>query len=127
MNKSICWAGVNASYKLMHFTQSTYAQQKSKTGISPLAPGQKPAFLATYAAFFAMLNVIRPARFALSVAISPYFERIRQTIQRKFGVSAKASTVLVVIFVNLIGTTSLMALGVGMASLLSGVPVWAGR
>ena len=47
-------------------------------------------------------------------------------IQRRFGVSAKVSTVLVVIFVNLIGTTSLMALGIGLASLLSGVPVWAG-
>ena len=127
MNKSICWAGRNVNICDLSKSTYIYAQQKSKTGISPLAPGQKPAFLATYAAFFAMLNVIRPARFALSVAISPYFERIRQTIQRKFGVSAKASTVLVVIFVNLIGTTSLMALGIGLASLLSGVPVWAGR
>jgi hypothetical protein len=48
-----------------------------KTGVSPLDPGQKPAFLVTYAAFSVILNAVRPARFALSMAISPYFERVR--------------------------------------------------
>ena len=99
--------------------------QIKQTGLSPLS--NKPAFLLTYAGFTVALNVIRPARFALSVAISPYFERINKYFQRKFGVSAKAATVLVVVFVNLIGTCSLMGLGVGLASVLSGVPVWAGK
>lgn len=98
-----------------------------KTGVSPMAPGQKPAFLAIYAGFTVMLNVIRPARFALSMAISPYFERIRKSIQNKFGVSPRAAAVLMIIFINFIGTCSLMALGVGLASVLSGVPVWAGK
>lgn len=95
----------------------------TRTGISPLA--NKPAFLGIYAGFTVMLNVIRPARFALSMAISPYFERIRKTFQRKFGVSPKGATVLMVIFINLLGTSALMGLGVGLASILSGVPVWA--
>ena len=92
-----------------------------------MSPGQKPAFLAIYAGFYALLNVMRPARFALSMAISPYFERIRKSLGNKFGVSPKTATALVVVFVNLLGTSSLMVLGVGFASLLSGVPVWAGR
>eukprot|EP00579_Thalassiosira_antarctica_P018410 CAMPEP_0201934492 /NCGR_PEP_ID=MMETSP0903-20130614/33723_1 /ASSEMBLY_ACC=CAM_ASM_000552 /TAXON_ID=420261 /ORGANISM="Thalassiosira antarctica, Strain CCMP982" /LENGTH=238 /DNA_ID=CAMNT_0048474721 /DNA_START=74 /DNA_END=790 /DNA_ORIENTATION=- len=96
-----------------------------RTGLSPLS--NKPAFLLTYAGFTVALNVIRPARFALSMAISPYFDRIRNYFQRKFGVSAKAATVLVVVFINLLGTCSLMGLGVGLASVLSGVPVWAGK
>ena len=74
-----------------------------------------------------MLNVIRPARFALAMAISPIFEKGRTFIEEKFRVSSRTATALVVVFVNLIGTTSLMALGIGLASLLSGVPVWAGR
>jgi hypothetical protein len=90
-----------------------------------MAPGQKPAFLAMYAGFTLMLNIVRPARFALSMAISPYFERIRKAIQRKFGVSPKGAAVLMIIFINLMGTCSLMVLGVGLASVLSGVPVWA--
>ena len=92
-----------------------------------MAPGQWPAFMAVYAGFTIMLNVIRPARFAFSMAISPYFERVRRSISRRFGVSPRGAAVLMIIFINLLGTSSLMALGVGLASALSGVPVWAGR
>jgi hypothetical protein len=104
---------------------TTHVSIIAQTGVSPMAPGQKPAFLAMYAGFTLMLNIVRPARFALSMAISPYFERIRKAIQRKFGVSPKGAAVLMIIFINLMGTCSLMALGVGLASVLSGVPVWA--
>ncbi len=71
-----------------------------------------------------MLNVIRPARFALSLSISPYFEKIRKFLQRKFNVSPRGAAVLMIVFINFLGTCSLMALGVWIASLLSGVPVW---
>mmetsp|Transcript_12381 Transcript_12381/g.19049 ORF Transcript_12381/g.19049 Transcript_12381/m.19049 type:complete len:271 (-) Transcript_12381:323-1135(-) len=98
----------------------------TRTGLSPLAPGQKTAFLGIYAGFTVMLNVIRPARFALSISISPYFERIRKFLQRKFNVSPRGAAVLMIIFINLLGTCSLMCLGVWIASLLSGVPVWGG-
>ena len=73
-----------------------------------------------------MLNVIRPARFALSISISPYFERIRKFLQRKFNVSPRGAAVLMILFINLLGTCSLMCLGVWIASLLAGVPVWGG-
>lgn len=98
-----------------------------RTGLSPLAPGQKAAFLAIYAGFTVMLNVIRPARFALSISISPYFEKIRKFLQRKFNVSPRGAAVLMIVFINVLGTCSLMCLGVTLASVLSGVPVWSGR
>ncbi|KAL7440870.1 hypothetical protein ACHAXM_007497 [Skeletonema potamos] len=98
----------------------------TRTGLSPLAPGQKTAFLGIYAGFTVMLNVIRPARFALSISISPYFEKIRRFLQRKCNVSPRGAAVLMILFINLLGTCSLMCLGVGLASLLSGVPVWGG-
>jgi len=98
----------------------------TRTGLSPLAPGQKTAFLGIYAGFTVMLNVIRPARFALSISISPYFERIRKFLQRKFNVSPRGAAVLMILFINLLGTCSLMCLGVWIASLLAGVPVWGG-
>lgn len=74
-----------------------------------------------------MLNVIRPARFALSLSISPYFEKIRKFLQRKFNVSPRGAAVLMIVFINFLGTCSLMALGVWIASLLSGVPVWGSK
>ncbi|KAL7473849.1 hypothetical protein ACHAXS_014369 [Conticribra weissflogii] len=98
-----------------------------RTGLSPLSPGQKTQFLALYAGFTLALNILRPARFALSMAISPVFERIRNFFQRRFGVGPKAATVLMVVVINLMGTCSLMACGVGLASLLSGVPVFGAR
>ncbi|KAL3783636.1 hypothetical protein ACHAWO_001254 [Cyclotella atomus] len=95
-----------------------------RTGLSPIAPGQRTPFLALYAGFTVALNILRPARFALSMAISPYFERLRNFIQRKLGVTARVSALVMIVCVNIIGTCSLMGCGVGLASILSGVPIW---
>ncbi len=113
------------NYKIYQQQFTTNRQQQ--TGLSPLSPGQKTQFLALYAGFTLALNILRPARFALSMAISPVFERIRNFFQRRFGVGPKAATVLMVVVINLMGTCSLMACGVGLASLLSGVPVFGAR
>ena len=95
-----------------------------RTGLSPLHPGQKAAFFTLYAGFTVALNVIRPARFALSMAISPTFEKIRKGIQVRLGVGPKTAATLMIVFINLMGTTGLMCAGVGLASILSGVPIW---
>ena len=94
-----------------------------QTGLSPLAPGQKTSFLALYAGFTITLNILRPVRFAFSMALSPYFERLDNFFQRKFGVSQRIAVGMIVVFVNLIGTCSLLSCGVGLASVLSGVPM----
>ena len=64
---------------------------------------QKPAFLVTYTAFSVTLNVVRPARFALSMAISPYFERVRKAISTYLGVSTHRAVVIMIVNVIIDG------------------------
>lgn len=91
-----------------------------------MSPGQWKGFMAIYAAFFAFLNIIRPARFALSVALSKYFDRALSGIQNRFNCS-KAVAVGLLLSINICFGFAFMAFGVATASTLSGVPVWAGR
>lgn len=95
-----------------------------KTGLSPLAPGQWKGFLAVYAGFYVFNNFIRPMRFAASVGVAPYFERAVKTVQRKTKLSKGLSIGIVVFLANICGTTSLMSLGIYIASLAAGIPVF---
>lgn len=95
-----------------------------KTGLSPLAPGQWKGFLAVYAGFFALNNVVRPIRFAISVAVSSKFDYAVAYIQKKTKLSRRSAIGVVVFCTNICGTFALMALGITFASFLSGVPVF---
>jgi hypothetical protein len=95
-----------------------------KTGLSPLAPGQWPKFLAVYAGFYVFNNIVRPIRLAISIGVTPYFEKAVATIQRKTGFNKTLSIGIVVFLANICGTTSLMAFSVWIASLAAGVPVF---
>jgi hypothetical protein len=90
--------------------------------LSPLAPGQWKPFLAVYSAFFIFNNIVRPIRFAVSLAVSAYFERMIQSVQKRTRLSRGVSVGLVVIAVNIFGTLSLMGAGISIASTLAGVP-----
>eukprot|EP00545_Synedropsis_sp_CCMP1620_P008017 CAMPEP_0119013436 /NCGR_PEP_ID=MMETSP1176-20130426/8447_1 /TAXON_ID=265551 /ORGANISM="Synedropsis recta cf, Strain CCMP1620" /LENGTH=209 /DNA_ID=CAMNT_0006966527 /DNA_START=137 /DNA_END=766 /DNA_ORIENTATION=+ len=98
-----------------------------KTGLSPLAPDQWKPFLAVYSAFFVFNNIVRPIRFAASVAVAPYFERMIQAVQRKTKLPRGWSIGLCVFAVNIVGTLSLMATGITIASTLAGVPPFPGK
>jgi hypothetical protein len=95
-----------------------------QTKLSPLAPGQWKGFLAVYAGFWVFNNLVRPLRLAVSVAISPQFDRIVLGIQDRLKVSRAAAITTVVILANLIGTTFFMATGILVASFLAGVPIF---
>ena len=95
-----------------------------KTGLSPLAPGQWKGFLAVYAGFYVFNNFVRPMRLAASVGVAPYFEKAVNFIQRKTKLNKGLSIGIVVFLANICGTTSLMSLGIYIASLLAGVPVF---
>ena len=92
--------------------------------MSPLAPGQWKGFLAVYAGFYVFNNIIRPMRFAASVGVAPYFERAVETVQRKTKLNKGLSIGIVVFLANICGTTSLMGLGIYIASLAAGIPVF---
>mmetsp|Transcript_28954 Transcript_28954/g.78421 ORF Transcript_28954/g.78421 Transcript_28954/m.78421 type:complete len:272 (-) Transcript_28954:539-1354(-) len=95
-----------------------------KTGLSPLAPGQWKGFLAVYAGFYVFNNFIRPMRLAVSIGVTPYFDKAVETIQRKTKLSKSVSIGIVVFLANICGTTSLMSLGIYIASLFAGVPIF---
>lgn len=98
-----------------------------RSGLSPLAPGQWKPFLAVYAGFYVFNNIIRPLRFALSVSVSMYFDRVVQSIQDKFKVKRGVAIGLTVFLANIVGTISLMCLGISIAAAAAGVPVFAGK
>lgn len=95
-----------------------------KTGLSPLAPDQWKPFLAVYAGFFVFNNVVRPFRLGLSVAISRYFDKVITFVERKTKFSRSIAIALVVFVFNIVGTISLMAVGISLASMASGVPIF---
>jgi hypothetical protein len=95
-----------------------------KTGLSPLAPDQWKPFLAVYAGFFVFNNVVRPLRLGLSVAISQYFDKVIAFVERKTKLSRSIAIALVVFLFNIVGTISLMAFGISLASTASGVPIF---
>mmetsp|Transcript_32029 Transcript_32029/g.71142 ORF Transcript_32029/g.71142 Transcript_32029/m.71142 type:complete len:232 (+) Transcript_32029:96-791(+) len=93
------------------------------SGLSPLAPDQWKPFLLIYAGFFAANNILRPLRLSLSVALSPFFNRMVDKIQQKTKWSRKWSTALLVFMVNIVGTTSYLVGGLFVATKLAGVPL----
>jgi hypothetical protein len=92
--------------------------------VSPLAPGQFKSFLAVYAGFFVFLNVIRPLRLAFSIAISPVFDRMINSFQRRLSLSRPTAIALTVFIVNILGSITVLVTGVSLASLASGVPIF---
>jgi hypothetical protein len=95
-----------------------------RTGLSPLAPGQWPKFLAVYGGFWVFNNVVRPIRFGVSVAISTQFDRIVNWIQAKAGVNKGVAIGLTVFLANIVGTITLMCAGIALAASWAGVPVF---
>ena len=106
----------------MSSSRSTCIQ---KTGLSPLAPGQWKPFLGVYAGFYVFNNIVRPIRLAIAAAISPKFEQVVKSIQDRFGVAKSVAVTMTVVIANVFGTLLAMSGGIALASIFSGVPVWA--
>lgn len=93
--------------------------------MSPLAPGQWKGFLAIYAGFFVFNNLVRPIRLALAVGVSPQFDRFIAALQHRLKVNKAIAITITVLLANVIGTFGAMFTGISVASVLSGVPLWA--
>mmetsp|Transcript_12062 Transcript_12062/g.17779 ORF Transcript_12062/g.17779 Transcript_12062/m.17779 type:complete len:226 (-) Transcript_12062:165-842(-) len=115
--------GFVSNFSYTACTAMAWFTHAKRTGLSPLAPGQWPGFLAVYSGFFIAQNVLRPARFALSVAITPFFDKIVNGISKKFAISKPKAFGVTVFLVNFCGTLTLMATGVAVASWAAGVPI----
>lgn len=63
----------------------------SKTGQSPLANKETLAmFTGVYIGLWVLQNFLRPARFALSVVIAPFFNKLVELIKRTFKLKRTA-------------------------------------
>ncbi|CAD7698771.1 unnamed protein product [Ostreobium quekettii] len=58
-----------------------------RTGLTPLAKGQWPAFLAVYAGLFALQNIMRPIRLGVALALTPFVDRLMRFIQTKLSMA----------------------------------------
>lgn len=95
----------------------------AKTGLSPLAAGQWPAYLLSYTALYAVIgNGLRPLRFSLSVAITPFFDRFVAFLSERLHLSQRQAFAACVFLVNVLGTCSYLVLGLRLATLVAGVP-----
>jgi len=95
----------------------------AQSGLSPISPGQWKPFLAWYGGFYAVNSLLKPIRFVVALGVVPYTEQLMATFQDQFGDSKKASiacttTLLVVI------SSCVMASGIGVASVVSGTPIF---
>ena len=54
----------------------------------------------------------------------PYFNKMIDFVQRETGYRRKIATGIVIFAINFCGTISYMALGIAIASMITGVPVW---
>jgi hypothetical protein len=77
-----------------------------------------------YAGFWIFNNIVRPIRVAVSVAISPQFDKIVKSIQNRLQVSRTTAITVTIVIANLVGTIIFMCTGIAIASVLAGVPVF---
>jgi hypothetical protein len=84
----------------------TFVQQK---GISPLAAGQWPTFLAFYAGLWAFQNVVRPARFALAMVMAPLYDKLLNWISLKTGQDKKLAFIVVLVCIGILTSSGLFS------------------
>merc|ERR1712070_307934 len=95
-----------------------------RTGLSPLAPGQWKEFLVIYGALWAGMNFLRPLRIWLSMFVTPFFDRVTDTIQDKTGLNKRISFLLTVFFLNICGTLTFVSSGLVVATRIANVPLF---
>ena len=105
-------------------THSTITTTK-QTGLSPLAPGQWKPFLALYAGFYAVNSLLKPVRFVVALSVVRHTEQLLQGLQ-ELPLLQDSRKAAIACSTGLLLTTSatLMATGIGLASLSSGIPLW---
>eukprot|EP00555_Chaetoceros_dichaeta_P005484 CAMPEP_0198253364 /NCGR_PEP_ID=MMETSP1447-20131203/3813_1 /TAXON_ID=420782 /ORGANISM="Chaetoceros dichaeta, Strain CCMP1751" /LENGTH=251 /DNA_ID=CAMNT_0043939021 /DNA_START=46 /DNA_END=801 /DNA_ORIENTATION=+ len=116
--------GFVSNMSAMIFLSLAWFTFSAQTGLSPLAPNQWKPFTLVYAGFYVLSNLVRPIRITIAIAIGKYFDSILQYFQDNTKLSRNASIAFLVFGANVVCTCLALALGVSLASLFSGVPVF---
>eukprot|EP01023_Acetabularia_acetabulum_P016140 TRINITY_DN17969_c0_g2_i2.p1 TRINITY_DN17969_c0_g2~~TRINITY_DN17969_c0_g2_i2.p1 ORF type:complete len:220 (-),score=16.13 TRINITY_DN17969_c0_g2_i2:219-878(-) len=93
----------------------TYVRQ---TGVCPLAPGHWQGFLAVYAGMFVLNNIIRPIRFTVAIALTPFVNQIIISTQQRLKIGRPLAFTIVMVLMGLITTVGLF----GSIWILGGFP-----
>lgn len=103
---------------------ATYTAVKT-TGASPLVNSlSMKTFASSYFGLWMIQNFLRPARFALSVAISPGTDKIVEFFRRYAPNNDKRWAFALTVFcINVVGTFAYMFAGFGLIVALTGVPL----
>lgn len=103
---------------------ATYTAVKT-TGASPLVNSlSMKTFASSYFGLWMIQNFLRPARFALSVAISPGTDKIVEFFRRYAPNRDKRWAFAMTVFcINVVGTFAYMFAGFGLIVALTGVPL----
>jgi len=107
---------------------ATYTAVKT-TGQSPVTSQQSlKVFASSYFGLWMIQNVLRPARFAFSVAISPRTDKVVEFFQ-KFAPGQKKSIAfgMTVFAINVVGTIAYMFAGFALIYAVTGVPLDVGK
>ncbi|KAJ1622214.1 hypothetical protein T492DRAFT_1063912 [Pavlovales sp. CCMP2436] len=100
--------------------------------LSPLAfsatawfPIMSKSFLVTYGTYYATIGtLLRPVRFVVATALAPSFTRVANWLKERLGLSPAAATAVVVLVANFVGTWFIIVVGVRLACLAVGLPVF---
>lgn len=92
-------------------------------GISPLAPGQWKSLLRAYATLYAAVQLLRPFRVAGAVAMSKMSKQFLHATEQKLNCSRKTA-IVVQYGLGWVAWASLASVGITVATLSSGVPLW---
>jgi hypothetical protein len=107
---------------------ATYTSIKA-TGQSPVTSSESlKIFASSYFGLWMIQNVIRPARFAFSVAISPKTDKLVEFFQKYVPGNKKSYAFGLTVFsVNVVGTIAYMFGGFALIYALTGVPLDVGK
>mmetsp|Transcript_1547 Transcript_1547/g.4370 ORF Transcript_1547/g.4370 Transcript_1547/m.4370 type:complete len:234 (-) Transcript_1547:210-911(-) len=96
------------------------------TALGPLViPGLSAKFLLVYGGYYATVgNLLRPVRIALAGLLAPAFTRAIKVLKERFGLPQAGAIGLVVFVANFLGTWALILVGVRLACIIAGVPVF---
>ena len=94
----------------------------TQTGISPLAPGQKKALLASYAMIYGVLQLLKPFRVAMAIGMSKASAEYLEMTQERFNCSRGVAIGCQYMMGQLMMGITFFA-GVSIVSLITGVPI----
>uniref|UniRef100_A0A0G4F500 Transmembrane protein n=1 Tax=Chromera velia CCMP2878 TaxID=1169474 RepID=A0A0G4F500_9ALVE len=92
-------------------------------GVTPLAEGKWPYFLAIYGSLWFVGNFMRPIRIAVAAAIAPSFNKLIDFAEHVLHLPRSAAFTAVIIFLNIFCTILYLMGGIALSGLLTGVPV----